>query len=331
MKKILVLSNDYIFLSKKKIYSKYNDTINILESINEKFNIELISRKLYKKDNFSFDLKNKIIRFNYKFSYFSKKKIKIFMISITPRNFFFFLLLSFSYNLNGFVYLRSDGFKEYKNKFGSFGYFIYGIMINLIKKKLKILSVSNSLEKVKVSNPLKPSELDKQWFSNIKKADLNFPKLLYFGRFKKEKGVYSLIKLVRNIKTKFLLTIAGDNLKNNKKIKNIHFQNEILFKKKVIKLYDNHNIFILPSYTEGYPKVLLESLARLRPVIVFNEIKHVKSSFNGVFVINRDIYSLKKTIYFIMKNYKKIQKKMKFNNLPTRENFKKNIQKLLDV
>ena len=43
-------------------------------------------------------------------------------------------------------------------------------------------------------------------------------------------------------------------------------------KNNMIKFYDNSNIFILPSFTEGHPMVLLESLARLRPVIIFNEI-----------------------------------------------------------
>ena len=44
-------------------------------------------------------------------------------------------------------------------------------------------------------------------------------------------------------------------------MKNIEFINE-LSNQKIINLYDNHNIFILPSYTEGSPKVILESLAR---------------------------------------------------------------------
>ena len=43
----------------------------------------------------------------------------------------------------------------------------------------------------------------------------------------------------------------------------------------LIKFYDDHNIFILPSFTEGHPMALLEALARSRPVIIFDEIKHV--------------------------------------------------------
>ena len=55
-------------------------------------------------------------------------------------------------------------------------------------------------------------------------------------------------------------------------------------KSKLIKYYDDHNIFILPSFTEGHPMVLLEALARRRPVIVFDDIKHVIGNKKGIFV-----------------------------------------------
>ena len=58
--------------------------------------------------------------------------------------------------------------------------------------------------------------------------------------------------------------------------KNIKYLRQLNSTKKIIKCYDGCNIFVLPSFTEGAPKVILESLARLRPVIVFDEIKHVK-------------------------------------------------------
>ena len=43
MKEILVISNDRIFLSNKNISSNYNDTLNIVESISNNFDINLIS------------------------------------------------------------------------------------------------------------------------------------------------------------------------------------------------------------------------------------------------------------------------------------------------
>ena len=68
---------------------------------------------------------------------------------------------------------------------------------------------------------------------------------------------------------------------NQSNIKVLPTQNN---KSKLIKHYDEHNIFILPSFTEGHPMVLLEALARRRPVVIFDEIKHVIGDKKGVFV-----------------------------------------------
>ena len=56
--------------------------------------------------------------------------------------------------------------------------------------------------------------------------------------------------------------------------KNVNIYQIEASQEKLINYYDEHNIFVLPSYTEGYPMVLLESLARLRPVIIFEEINY---------------------------------------------------------
>ena len=44
MKEILIISNDDIFLNKKKIASNYNDTINIIEAVGQSYNIFLFSK-----------------------------------------------------------------------------------------------------------------------------------------------------------------------------------------------------------------------------------------------------------------------------------------------
>ena len=83
------------------------------------------------------------------------------------------------------------------------------------------------------------------------------------------------------MKYEFKLTIAGDKNHPPISLKNIKFLKEFSNKKKIINLYDNHDIFILPSYTEGSPKVVLESLARKKPIIIFKDIKHVKKILRG--------------------------------------------------
>ena len=99
--------------------------------------------------------------------------------------------------------------------------------------------------------------------------------------------------------------------------------------KKIIKFYDSCNIFVLPSYTEGAPKVILESLIRYRPIIVFSEIKHVKSKFKGIFVSKRNFKDFKKKIDFIMNNYQKIINDIKKNKIPSKLKFQKKLKKII--
>ena len=92
--------------------------------------------------------------------------------------------------------------------------------------------------------------------------------------------------------------------------------------KNLINIYDSSRIFILPSYIEGFPKVISESLARLRPIIVFEDIKYVKNGRDGIFICKRDEKSLRKIIKYIIKNYKYIQKRIQKNYFYTKKNFK---------
>lgn len=97
----------------------------------------------------------------------------------------------------------------------------------------------------------------------------------------------------------------------------------------MIEYYDNNNIFVLPSFTEGLPMVLLESLSRLRPVIIFKEIEHVIGDYKGIFVTKRDSENLIETINYIMNNYLKIQNEMKQNKLPTNAEFISDLKNII--
>ena len=131
--------------------------------------------------------------------------------------------------------------------------------------------------------------MTEKWFENLKTVSINNASLLYVGRLKIEKGIFSFLKIFESLENKFYLTIVTPQtmhkkIKNKKNIKLIDSRNE----DDLIKIYDENNIFILPSFTEGHPQVLDEALARLRPVIVFEEISHVKRDRSGVFVCKRD-------------------------------------------
>ena len=170
------------------------------------------------------------------------------------------------------------------------------------------------------------------WLKNTKKPLLDKPRILYVGRMKIEKGIFSLTNILNEIEMDFVFTIVGeDALKfsktmQNKKIIFSQFINETNTR---INFYDNHNIFILPSFTEAHPKVIDESLARCRPVIIFEEIKHIIQNRKGIFVSRRNVNSLLETIDFIMKNYISIQESMMQNKLPTKKEFISQMSKIL--
>lgn len=324
MKKLYLISNDKIWISEKK-YTSNNDLNNIISCLNSEYEIELICRKSFKKFNYLIDEK-----FNFcEIKNINNKDLSVFMISITPFNFFSLIKLIFlKKKIKGFVFLRSDGFLEYKIRYGFVGYFFYFLMFNIIKKKLKIISVSDTFNHVKVQKVLHPSELTDDWFyetKNNKKIKTDF---LYIGRFKKEKGVYYLTKIFKENFSQYKLTIVGTEKKIiNEKFysKNIDFIGPVVQSRDLIDLYDSTRIFILPSLTEGFPKVVSESLSRLKPIIIFEEIKHVAINRKGIFVCKRNEKNIRETIDYILKNYKDIQKKITKNNFYTKDNFKKEL------
>ena len=184
MKNLYLISNDKVWLSKKNSSTSNNDLSNILSCLKDNYKIQLICRKSKKK--FSYKLNQKINLTKVK--KIKEKKINILMISISPFNFFIFILLYLkNINFNGFVYLRSDGFMEYKIKYGFIGYFFYFFMFYFINKKLKIISCSKKFTKVNIKKIVHPSELDYNWLKKRKIQKKINTDLLYVGRFKKEK------------------------------------------------------------------------------------------------------------------------------------------------
>ncbi len=169
------------------------------------------------------------------------------------------------------------------------------------------------------------------WLRKPKILEIKSFKLLYVGRIRVEKGIYSLAKLIKN-KHNISLTIIGAEKQTSYKINqsNIKIYPTQGNKLKLIKYYDENNIFVLPSYTEGHPMVLLEALARRRPVVIFEEIKHVIGDKKGIFVTKRNFLSFLGTLNNIKKNYKKIQKDMKKNKLPTNKEFIEKFIKLIN-
>ena len=120
---------------------------------------------------------------------------------------------------------------------------------------------------------------------------------------------------------------SGDFIKKtNHRIRIINFVNS---ETKLINLYDLSNIIILPSFTEAHPKVIDEALSRMRPVVIFDDIKYVINNRYGVFSVKRDSKELINVINFIKKNNQFISQCLKKNKLPKKEVFLKNLYKII--
>ena len=327
MQKLFIITNESIFRQGNKFYCDNIDLKSNPESLNKSFEVNLIARSSKFKRSHKINIPN-ISVFKSFFSYIfnliiisRRENIKYLIISISPYTFFACVFLKLL-GKKPIVYLRSDGFKEYKSILGFTGSAIYFFMFNIVALISNIISCSKIILRGKKGFVLNPSQLDEDWFKNIKVQDIKIFKLLYVGRLRVEKGIFSLLEMIKD-KNDFSLTIVGEeqNISNKINQKNILIKKIQNDKKKLIKIYDDHNIFILPSYTEGYPMVLLESLARQRPVVIFEDIKHIKNNQKGIFVCKRNYDHLKNTLNFIKKNYSKINNDLKKNSLPTKKTF----------
>ena len=337
-KNLVIINNEKCSIKDSDLYCENLEIKSLNENLKNKYNIKFILRRgnaipVYKIDKSNTKISSNVLSFiKNLFISAIKDRANYLIISVTPYTFLSFLLL-FLFKKKTFLYLRSDGKKEISIIFGKKLSIIYKIIENVMVKFSNLIVVNDLISKKKIFHLVNPSQIDQQWFQNIKIPKRDKIKLLYVGRIKVEKGVYSLIDIFKKIKYSekdLSLTLIGQANKPKEASNKIKFLEPISVKKNLIEQYDQHNIFILPSYTEGHPQALIESLVRQRPVVVFEEIEHVLQKYEGVFVCKRDHNHLLNLIKFIDKNYEEILEKMKKNRYPTKENFFKQLNKILN-
>ena len=332
-KKIYIISNESIYTENGNYFCDNIDMKSIPEALNKYSEVSILARKSKIQRSKKIDIKNIYIYGSIFFFIASLIKSfntenKYLIVSISPYTFLSVLVLMI-FRKKNYVYLRSDGYQEYKSILGFYGPVIYHIMFSLTAKISFLISCRKHILRNKPGKVVHPSHLNDSWFSNYQEADSSEVKLLYVGRIRVEKGVFSLLEILN--KLKIGLTIVNSETDNTikKKYPSINVISFSNYNDSIIKFYDSHNIFILPSFTEGHPQVLDEALARHRPVIIFQEIEHVIRDRKGVFVCDRDASSLSDKINYILKNYQIIQDEIKKNSLPTKENFIKEIKKII--
>ena len=136
-------------------------------------------------------------------------------------------------------------------------------------------------------------------------------KVLYVGYMRHEKGVSFLLEAIRSLNEEGLkthLTLVGDGDKINEYkslasnldiISKVEFKGHIPLGKDLLKEYRNCNVFVLPSISEGTPRVLVEAMASGASVIATNTGGipfTVKHGHNGLLVPVEDSDAIKDSI-----------------------------------
>lgn len=188
------------------------------------------------------------------------------------------------------------GFKEkFWGKFMPFTYKRFDLAICQSEEIKQSLAGHYHVQKDKLTvipNPILKTKI-------IKVPNLtNTKKILIIARLAVEKGIMRFLEILNTLPPEYILTIAGegpmedeiltliDDLNLNERVRLVGVVREIS------KLIAVHDVLALPSFTEGFPNVVLEALEIGVPVVAFavggiNEM--LKSGFNGYIIRQHDI------------------------------------------
>ncbi len=156
------------------------------------------------------------------------------------------------------------------------------------------------------------------YYPNNNAVEKNKKYILFAGRIDREKGLFDLVecgKYICNDRPDVFFIIAGkgrDLQKVQRKIRKAGLQDRFIFlgqveKDKLVKLYQNATIFVLPSYHEGLPTVLLEAMSCGLPVIatdVRGNRDLISNGENGIIVRPRAPNKLAKAIITLLEDEK---------------------------
>ena len=152
--------------------------------------------------------------------------------------------------------------------------------------------------------------------------------LFIASHFDKEKGIFELlnsIPLVTKENEKVLFVFVGGGKEEDtivefcqrKKLENYVKFPGYLANRDIARILNSSDIFVLPSYGEGFPLVILEAMAAGLPIIstpvgAIPEI--IENGKNGFLVKSMDNIELAEKIRYLVEN-EKLRKKMGNNNI----------------
>ncbi len=233
-------------------------------------------------------------------------------------------------------YIRGDAHENnlFERKSGKRSWLLYKLIdffnsYNLfLIKKAKVVSVCGKVLQKKYSGlnknvfsvtPLLPDYYRLSATPDCSNRNNKFFTILYVGWMLKRKGIYDLLDAAQLLKkfqnVKLCMIGEGKESKSLKQyVDGLDLQDEVqiydaLSNQKLISFYDSADILILPSYTEGTPRVIAEAFSRKLPVIAtrVGSIPLMIDNYkNGLLIEPGDRKALYKALVFCIQNPEKL-------------------------
>jgi glycosyltransferase involved in cell wall biosynthesis len=140
-------------------------------------------------------------------------------------------------------------------------------------------------------------------------------RFLFVGWLEREKGIFELLEACAALakERKFLLTIAGRGRVEREAmeyVKSKGLDQHVSFSgwvegASLVELYSKHDVFVLPSWTEGFPNSMIEAMACKLAVIVTdvgNIPDLVSDGEQALLIPSRNVEALKRAMLLMMDN-----------------------------
>lgn len=225
---------------------------------------------------------------------------------------------------------------------------IYEMLQRLVIDRMSvIMPVSQKIEHQLLSLGIPSKRLhrlsniiDEESLSQLKPANMfngkdsdSILKITFVGRLSPEKGLDVLLSAIESLKMKglpFKLLIIGDGPLRREHEETVRIMglseqvNFLGFRSDAKAIIAAADVFVLPSWTEGLPLVILEAMALSKPVVascVGGVPQLIKSKETGLLFNPGDIYALAKMLEWIYFNKENAQVMGKKAQLFIKDNF----------
>ena len=149
----------------------------------------------------------------------------------------------------------------------------------------------------------------------FKKKQLKNTRILWIGRFSKEKSFNTLISAINILKNEKIIVKVLSNSENMheylKKIRNLNLENNFKFfgyKDNLTKYFNSSNLYISTSFYESFPNSVVQAINHSLPIISsrshggINDL--MKNNYSGVFFKTNNPKDLAKKILDFINNQK---------------------------